>query len=121
MNASAEQARFDAFIAANIPADITLSPNVLNGLHHFFPANDSSLGGRFNTGDSLFDRSAAWFTDQMYLSPRRFFFDHAANLQPLFGYLFDEFYLGSNPQTGGESPLIKSLVLCLHFTSNSWI
>lgn len=100
MNASAEQARFDAFIAANIPADISISNDILNRLHELFPQNDTSLGGRFNTGDSLFDRAEAWFTDQMYLSPRRFFFEHVANLQPLFGYLFDEFFPGGDPNLG---------------------
>ncbi|KAF8588273.1 alpha/beta-hydrolase [Ramaria rubella] len=100
MNASAETARFDEFIAENIPNDITLTSDVLDGFHKLYPANDPTLGGRFNTGDSLYDRSEAWFTDQMYLSARRFFFDNAATLQPLFGYLFDEFYPGGNPDLG---------------------
>ncbi|KIJ52456.1 hypothetical protein M422DRAFT_243242 [Sphaerobolus stellatus SS14] len=100
MNASAEQERFDAFIAANIPSDITLGQEILDQLHTFYPQNDSSLGGRFNTGDSLFDRSEAWFTDQMYLSPRRFFLEKVASLQPLYGYLFDEFFPGDNPDLG---------------------
>jgi len=100
MNATAEQDRFDQFIAANLPSELSLSTDVLDELHKLYPANDSSLGGRFNTGDSLYDRSAAWFTDQMYLSPRRYFFDKAASYQPLFGYLFDAFYPGGNPDIG---------------------
>ncbi|GJJ08181.1 hypothetical protein Clacol_002389 [Clathrus columnatus] len=100
MNASAEQARFDEFVAQNLPADLIFSQTLLSGLNDLFPANDSSLGGRFNTGDSLYDRSEAWFTDQMYLSPRRYFFQHAASLQTLYGYLFDEFYPGGNPDLG---------------------
>jgi len=102
MNASAEQAQFDEFVIANAPADIVISKDVMKTLHGLYHQNDTSLGGRFNTGDSLFDRAEAWFTDQMYLSPRRFFFEHAAGQQPLFGYLFDEFYPGADPNLGGN-------------------
>lgn len=102
MNASAEKARFNEFITQNIPSDITLSSTLLSQMDELYPANDSSLGGRFNTGDSLYDRSEAWYTDQVYLSPRRYFFEHAASLQPLYGYLFDEFYPGGNPALGGK-------------------
>ncbi|KAF8529673.1 alpha/beta-hydrolase [Hysterangium stoloniferum] len=100
MNATVEQDRFDQFIAANFPNELSLSTDVLDELHKLYPANDSSLGGRFNTRDSLYDRCSAWFTDQMYLAPRRYFFDKAVSLQPLFGYLFDAFYPGGKQDLG---------------------
>lgn len=67
-----------------------------------YPANDSSLGAPFNTGDSLFDRAEAWYTDNMYLAARRLLFQKAAPLQPLFGYFFREFIPGNDPTLGGE-------------------
>ena len=71
-------------------------------------ADDAALGGAFNTGDSLFDRAEAWYTDNMYLSPRRLFFGKAAPLQPLFGYFFTEFIPGNNRTLGGESSVHRS-------------
>ena len=70
-------------------------------MNKFYPANDSSLGGVFNTGDSLFDRAEAWYTDNMYLSPRRLLFGKAAPMQPLFAYFFTEFIPGQDPVRGG--------------------
>ena len=74
-------------------------------IHELYPANDPSLGGAFNTGDSLFDRAEAWYTDNMFLSPRRLFYHKAASMQPLFAYFFKEFIPGQNPFNGGESRL----------------
>ncbi|KAE9402451.1 alpha/beta-hydrolase [Gymnopus androsaceus JB14] len=56
-------------------------------------ANDPLLGAPFNTGDSLFDRGEAWYTDEFFLSPRRLFFENAAALQPYF-------IPGQNPMLG---------------------
>ena len=75
---------------------------MLDKFHKLYPANDSSLGGRFNTGQSLFDRAEAWYTDIMFLAPRRLFFNKAAATQTLFAYFFNEFIPGSDPVLGGE-------------------
>lgn len=73
-------------------------------IHRFYPANDSSLGGPFNTGDSLYDRAEAWYTDNMFLSARRLLFEKAAPLQPSYAYFFTEFIPGNDPSLGGTYP-----------------
>ncbi|KIJ35514.1 hypothetical protein M422DRAFT_180686, partial [Sphaerobolus stellatus SS14] len=102
MTLAQENARFDEFIGQLILDNTTLTSDVLNEIHQLYPANDTSLGGRFNTGDSLFDRAEAWYTDNMYLSPRRLFFNKAAALpgNKLFAYFFTEFIPGNNPKLG---------------------
>ncbi|KAF8588227.1 alpha/beta-hydrolase [Ramaria rubella] len=100
MSVPEENARFDQFIGALILDNRTLTQDVLNEIHTLYPANDPSLGGRFNTGDSLFDRAEAWYTDNMFLSPRRLFFNKAAPTQKLFAYFFNEFFPGNNPVLG---------------------
>ncbi|TDL25772.1 alpha/beta-hydrolase [Rickenella mellea] len=95
-----EDVVFDQFIRKLILDNTTLTPGVLNGINTLYPANDSSLGGPFNTGDSLFDRAEAWYTDNMYLAPRRLFFQKAASLQPLFAYFFTEFIPGNDRTLG---------------------
>ena len=102
MDGPEEDARFDQFIGALILDNRTLTTDVLDRFHKLYPANDSSLGGRFNTGQSLFDRGEAWYTDNMYLAPRRLFFNKAAGSQTLFGYFFNEFIPGNDPTLGGE-------------------
>ena len=96
-----EDARFDTFIKDLLIDPSTVSQDVFDTMNTLYAANDSSLGGRFNTGDSLFDRAEAWYTDNMYLSPRRLLFSRAASLQPLFGYFFTEFIPGQDPTRGG--------------------
>jgi hypothetical protein len=108
MSPAEEDARFDEFIGALILDNRTLTTDVLDEFHKLYPANDSSLGGAFNTGDSLFDRAEAWYTDNMYLSPRRLFFNKAAPSQPLFAYFFTEFFPGNNPVNGGEPILFPN-------------
>jgi len=95
-----EDEAFDQFIGGLILDNRTLTTDVLDTIHALYPANDSSLGGPFNTGDSLFDRAEAWYTDNMFLAPRRLFFDKAADLQPLHVYYFAEFIPGENPILG---------------------
>jgi hypothetical protein len=102
MSGAEEDARLDQFIGDLILDNRTLTPDVLDEIHRLYPANDSSLGGRFNTGDSLFDRAAAWYTDNMFLAPRRLFFNKAASSQKLFAYFFNEFFPGDDPANGGE-------------------
>ena len=81
----------------------TISNETLSNIHNLYAANDSSLGGPFHTGDSLFDRASAWYGDNMYLGPRRLFFEKAASLgQKLFAYYYQEFVSGMDPNFGGK-------------------
>lgn len=89
----------------------TLTSDVINTFITDFPANDPTLGAPFNTGDSLFDRGAAWYTDQMFLSPRRNFFQHGSPLQPMFAYYFREFIPGNNVELGGKCSVIFRLIV----------
>ena len=102
-----EDQAFDQFIGNLILDNRTLTTDVLDKFHELYPANDSSLGGPFNTGDSLFDRAAAWYTDNMYLSARRLLFESAAPHQPLFAYFFTEFIPGNNPTLGGARRTLR--------------
>ena len=97
-----EDAAFDDFVGALILDNRTLTSDVLNKFNELFPANDSANGGPFNTGNSLFDRGEAWYTDNMFLAPRRLFFDKAASLQTLFAYHFTEFIPGNDRTLGGK-------------------
>lgn len=97
-----EDQAFDNFIGHLFLDNTTITPDVLNEIHTLYPANDTANGGPFNTGDSLFDRAEQWYTDNMYLAPRRLFFDKAASLQPLFAYFFTEFIPGNDPTRGGR-------------------
>ena len=85
-----EDAAFTTFIQELLVDPSTVTQSTFDTIHALYPANDSSLGGAFNTGDSLFDRGEAWYSDNMYLAPRRRLFDKAAALQPLFAYFFTE-------------------------------
>ncbi|KAI0363529.1 alpha/beta-hydrolase [Pilatotrama ljubarskyi] len=101
--AAQENTTFDNFIRHLLIDPSTVTQDVLNTINSFYPPNDPALGAPFNTGDSLFDRAEAWYTDNMYLSPRRLLFNKAAPLQPLqplFGYSFREFIPGQDPTRG---------------------
>lgn len=111
-----EDARFNTFIKDLLIDPSTVTNDTFDTLNKLYSANDSSLGGRFNTGDSLFDRAEAWYTDNMYLSPRRHLFDRAATFQPLFGYFFTEFIPGQNPANGGMSLLSFLLIYRSQFS-----
>ncbi|KAF7799228.1 hypothetical protein EIP86_010460 [Pleurotus ostreatoroseus] len=95
-----EDAAFTTYIQELLVDPSTVLHSTFTTIHKLYPANDSSLGGAFNTGDSLFDRAEAWYTDNMYLAPRRFLFEKAAPLQPLFTYFFMEFIPGNDPSEG---------------------
>ena len=101
LSGAAETAAFDNFIGHLVIDNSTLTTNILDEFHSLFPANDLSLGAPFATGDSLFDRAEAWYTDIMFLSPRRLFFQHGSPLQPMFAYYFGEFIPGNNISLGG--------------------
>ncbi|KAK0457477.1 alpha/beta-hydrolase [Desarmillaria tabescens] len=100
LSANDQDAAFDNFVNEVVNLNRTLAPDLFTELHQLWPANDSSLGAPFNTGDSLFDRGEAWFTDELFLAPRRLFFEHASALQLMYAYYFREFIPGNNPELG---------------------
>ncbi|KAJ7039660.1 alpha/beta-hydrolase [Mycena alexandri] len=97
---SAEDDTFKHFIGRLVIDNSTLTSDLYAQTLEFFPANDSTLGAPFNTGDSLYDRVAAWYTDMMYLAPRRRFVERAAPLQQIFAYYFRESLPGNHPTLG---------------------
>ena len=97
-----EDAAFTTFIKDLLIDPSTVTQSTFNTIHTLYPANDTSLGGPFHTGDDLFDRAEAWYTDNMYLAARRLLFGKAAPLQPLFAYFFKEFIPGNDPSLGGK-------------------
>ncbi len=102
-----EDQAFNFFIGQLILEKTTLTSDVLGEIDTLYPANDPTAGGPFHTGDSLFDRAESWYTDNMYLSPRRLFFNKAAPLssQPFFAYFFTEFIPTNSPTLGGKLSL----------------
>jgi hypothetical protein len=101
LSSSEEDTAFDNYISNLVIDNSTLTPDILADIRKYYPPNDPTAGGPFHTGDSLYDRAASWYTDEMYLAPRRHFFDKAATLQPLFGYYFIEFIPGNDRTRGG--------------------
>ncbi|KAF7346612.1 Alpha/beta-hydrolase [Mycena sanguinolenta] len=95
-----EDQALDFFIGELVLDNTTLTQATLNQINVFYPANDSSLDAPFNTGNSLFDRAAAFYGDNFFQAARRRLFDAAADLQPLFGYHFTEFVPGNDPTFG---------------------
>ncbi|KAJ6488120.1 alpha/beta-hydrolase [Mycena vitilis] len=100
---AAQDNAFKQFIGHLVIDNSTITPDVYAKILALFPANDPALGAPFNTGDSLFDRAAAWYTDLMFLTPRRNFFQHAAPLQKIFAYYFREQIPGNDPSLGGNA------------------
>ncbi|KAJ7911455.1 alpha/beta-hydrolase [Mycena leptocephala] len=97
---AAEDDAFKDFMDHLVIDNNAFTPDLYTKTLALYPANDTTLGAPFNTGDSLFDRAAAWYTDLIYLSPRRSFFQHAAPLQTMFAYYFCEFIPGNDPWYG---------------------
>ncbi|KAF9048750.1 alpha/beta-hydrolase [Panaeolus papilionaceus] len=97
---AAQTEAFQNFVGHLVIDNSTITPDVLLEFDRLYPANDPAEGAPFNTGDSLFDRAAAWYTDQMFLSVRRHFFDHASSLQPMYAYYFGEFIPGNDIKAG---------------------
>jgi len=100
LTGAAQDAAFQNFIGHLVIDNSTIKPDIYAKTLALFPANDPALGAPFNTGDSLFDRAEAWYTDNMFLSPRRNFFQKASSMQPMFGYYFREFIPGDDPTLG---------------------
>ncbi|KAJ7284513.1 alpha/beta-hydrolase [Mycena rebaudengoi] len=97
---AAQDDAFKKYIGLLVIDNSTLTEEVLDRTLALYPANDPNLGGPFNTGDSLFDRCSAWYTDIMFLGPLRSFIEHAAPLQPTFAYHFRELIPGNDPFFG---------------------
>jgi hypothetical protein len=113
LSGAAETAAFDNFIGHLVIDNSTLTSDVITRFNQMWPANDSSLGAPFNTGDSLFDRAEAWYTDQMFLTPRRIWFDNASKVNAnMFAYYFRQFIPGTDPALGGEYWSSAFLVFC---------
>lgn len=107
----AQDVAFDSFIEHLVIDNSTITNDVLAELNLLYPQNDTSLGASFNTGDSLFDRAEAWYTDNMFLAPRRLFFEHAAPYQPLFAYHFTEYIPGNPEVVGGDLTSFSTFLL----------
>ncbi|KAF7773164.1 hypothetical protein Agabi119p4_5331 [Agaricus bisporus var. burnettii] len=100
LTGQAQNSRLDDYIRALLIDGTTLTQDVLDEIHELYKENDTSLGGPFNTGDPLFDRASAFYTDEMFLGPRRLFFQHGSDLQPMFAYHFTEFIPGNEIELG---------------------
>ncbi|KAK7055302.1 carboxylic ester hydrolase [Favolaschia claudopus] len=97
---AAQDNAFKTFIGHLVIDNSTFTPDMIAKTLALFHPNDPSLGAPFNTGDSLFDRAAAWYTDIMFLTPRRSFIQRASSLQKTFAYYFREFIPGNDPTLG---------------------
>jgi hypothetical protein len=99
LSGSAEVEAFKDFVKASLIDDSKVVQDTLDEIVHVYPANTEQVP--FSTGDSLFDRAAAWYSDSMFLAPRRRFTAAAAELQPVYTYIFTEFVPGDSPELGG--------------------
>jgi hypothetical protein len=103
LSGSVEDAAFKECIKASQIDEPKITEGTLGDIVKLYPANTRQL--RFSTGDSLFDRAAAWYADNMYLAPRRRFTAAAAKLRPVFVYVFEEFIHGDSPKLSGMQKL----------------
>ncbi|KAH9177405.1 alpha/beta-hydrolase [Lactarius sanguifluus] len=74
----AEDAAFEQFVRASQIDESKITQDTLDDILELYPADTKQLP--FSTGDSLFDRAAAW--------------------QPVFSYLFTEFVPDDSPKLG---------------------
>ncbi|KAJ7183217.1 alpha/beta-hydrolase [Mycena filopes] len=111
LDGPAQDDAFLNFIGHSVIDNSTLTDPVLAQILALFPANDSSLGAPFNTGDSLFDRVESWYTDTMFLAPRRLFFAALAPVQRVFGYHFAEYIPGNAAVLGASHGMELQLLL----------
>ncbi|KZV96649.1 alpha/beta-hydrolase [Exidia glandulosa HHB12029] len=88
-----EDANFETYIRGLVLDPGTISNSTVRTIQSTYPKDDPKNGAPYNNGAgfSLFDRGAAFYTDEEYLAPRRLFFDKAASAGiTLFAYLFAE-------------------------------
>ncbi|KAJ7650781.1 alpha/beta-hydrolase [Roridomyces roridus] len=97
---AAQDAAFRNFIGHLVIDNSTLTPDLYAKILQLFPAGDPENGAPHATGDTLFDRAEAWYTDQMFLAPRRSFSQRAAGLQPMWAYYFAELIPGNDATLG---------------------
>ncbi|KAG5353030.1 hypothetical protein C0989_010998 [Termitomyces sp. Mn162] len=90
---------FTNFIRALLIDPSTVTQPTFDRLEELFP---TTIRVPFATGNELFDRGEQWYTDEMFVAPRRLFFEHAAPLQNVFAYRFTEFVPGNNITLGGK-------------------
>ncbi|KAG6901606.1 hypothetical protein C0995_010014 [Termitomyces sp. Mi166 len=106
----ASNALFETFIRELLIDNSTVTQPTFDTLDALFP---TTIRVPFATGNELFDRGEAWYTAEMFLAPRRLFFEHAAPVQNVFAYFFKEFIPGNNVTLGvahaSELPLIFRL------------
>ena len=100
LSGRAEDAAFEQFIRASQIDESKITQDTLNDILELYPANTKQLP--FSTGDSLFDRAAVWYGDNMFLSAKRRFTAAAAKRQPVFSYVFTEFVPDDSPKLGGK-------------------
>ncbi|RDB25930.1 Lipase 1 [Hypsizygus marmoreus] len=94
LSRSAPDRAFDTFISAAIVDNSTITDDKLAQLRAMYLVNEPSMGSPFKTGDSLFDRAAAWYTDHIFLAPQRLLFENAASKQKV------EYIPGNNRTLG---------------------
>jgi hypothetical protein len=82
LSGSAEVTAFENFVKASLIDESKVVQDTLDEIVSAYPANTEQVP--FSTGDTLFDRAAAWYCDCMFLAPRRHFTAAAAELQPVF-------------------------------------
>ncbi|KAG6885765.1 hypothetical protein C0992_004908 [Termitomyces sp. T32_za158] len=98
-NTTASNTLFETFIRALLIDNSTVTQPTFDRMNELFP---TTIQVPFTTGNELFDRAGAWYGDEMFLAPRRLFFEHAAPVQDVFAYLFEEFIPGNNLTLGVE-------------------
>ncbi|KAG5353031.1 hypothetical protein C0989_010999 [Termitomyces sp. Mn162] len=95
---AASNTDFETFIRALLIDPSTVTQPTFDRLEELFP---TTIQVPFATGNELFDRGEQWYTDEMFVAPRRLFFEHAAPLQNVFAYHFTEFVPGNDITFGG--------------------
>ncbi|KAF9231006.1 alpha beta-hydrolase [Melanogaster broomeanus] len=80
---SEQTAAFNSWMSKLLVDNSTLKSNIVAGIDNVFPVNDTT--------------AESWYTDNMFLAPRRFLYEHGAELQPMWGYYFTEFIPAMTP------------------------
>ncbi|KAI0303618.1 alpha/beta-hydrolase [Multifurca ochricompacta] len=101
LSGNAEDTAFERFVRASQIDESKITQDTLEEILGYYPANTKQL--LFSTGDSLFDRAAAWYGDSMFLATRRRFTAAAARVQPVFTYFFTEFIPDDSPKLGAQA------------------
>ncbi|KAJ8072177.1 hypothetical protein PM082_015735 [Marasmius tenuissimus] len=96
----AQDDAFINFIGHLFIDNSTITNATISRILAMWGPNDPTQGAPFNTGDSLFDRAETWYGDEMFLAPRRLFFQNGSGRQPMFAYKFTEFVPGNSRTFG---------------------